>query len=166
MTPPRERTLRHLRRALATGSRLGSAAVFVAACGDKETGGVVCDPLPPAVTCGPDLDEGELVGITYGSATWVQGTEGLQVSADLEFVEEANRLAFTADPVLEGGSLVGAPVLSGARITFVFAPDPGSLEVRAVLPVDCEGVASTVTAVFDTSQAPVEGASVSWTVGS
>lgn len=154
-SPVRERARKHLRNLLATGAVTGAAAQ-VAACIP-----VVCDPMPPPLTCSADNRTDYYLPEYVGAqAHWVLGagnsyTVSVVISSYATAADE--KIVFTADPVLVGGT--SGPIdRKESQISFSFAPSAGATEARFDVAINCNAVADTLR--FRVDLAGARGANV------
>lgn len=151
----RQRIERHLRQLVTAGAVTG-ASLQLTACPP-----VVCDPLPPPLTCSGDMGTDDFNSWIYRSAMWISSGGGVlaSVTLQIELYGDAGRLAFTAAPTLQGGSLVDH-TLTEHQLDLKIRPDTGVDEVLITVPVDCKGIAEQLQLVLDVRDAAQVGQSI------
>jgi hypothetical protein len=147
-SPARERARHHLRGLLATGAVTGAAAQL-AACPP-----VVCDPMPPPLTCAAAQTTEYYLGYWVGvQAHWVLHVGNTwSIAGDVSSYATGTdrRIVFTADPVLVGATL-DAVDRSATNIHFACTPTAGADEVRMDVAINCNDVADMLRLRLDIS---------------
>jgi hypothetical protein len=151
----RQRIERHLRQLVTAGAVTG-ASLQLTACPP-----VVCDPLPPPLTCSGDMGTDDFNSWIYRNAMWISADAGVlaSVTLQIELYGDAGRLAFTAVPVVQGGTLVHH-TLAERQLDLQVRPDSGVDEVLITVPVDCKGIAEQLVLALDVSTAAQVGQSI------
>ncbi len=156
-SPARDRTLRHMRRLL-TKAALAGAALESAGCIP-----IVCDPLPPPVTCDDGVTNDELAQATWSQAHWVQGPSGLMIEVRIWL--ESSSLSFTGTPSVESATL-DSFAMQKSELTLFCIPTSGATTVRASIPLKCDAVTdATLPLVLDVSGPSGVGFAVPVTIG-
>lgn len=152
---PRRRVLDLVLR-MARVTALGGAAVGLAAC--ESCGPVVCDPLPPPITCA-NPTRAELQRAMYLQAQWVAGEGGaLQVALVVEFLGQPS-VTFSPTVSVTGGTqkdLVVAP----RSLAVNLAPGAGAAFVSVGLTFNCSGTLDAMTLRLDVQDPPHAGSPV------
>jgi len=140
----RSRTVRHLRRLLAAGA-VGGAAVQLPGC-------IVCDPLPPPISCETDLLTSTDV-LRFTTARWTQSDTNDAVDVTIGGGAYTQGLTFADDPVLIGGTLVSSEFSDGGEMVwFTFLPDEGVTDINISIPVVCEDQDRVLSYTLDLSR--------------
>jgi len=149
----RARTVKHL-KLLLKSSTLGGAALAIGGCEETQ----VYDPAPPPFVCRNDTPMSEYSLAVSGSASWVEGAQGLVVSVSLSIQVGADDdpLSFTGGPALVGGTLLDSTWDAGSQ-AFTLEPDTGVTEVELSIPVDCAGDGDQLLYLLDISGTPEDG---------
>jgi hypothetical protein len=156
-SPARERTLRHMRRLLAKAA-LAGAALESAGCIP-----IVCDPLPPPVTCDDGVTNDELAFAAFSQAHWVQGPSGLMIEVRIWL--ESYNLSFTGTPSVESATL-DSFAMQKSELTLFCTPTSGATTVRASIPLKCDADTDAVLPlVLDVSGPSGVGFAVPVTIG-
>jgi hypothetical protein len=148
-SPVRERARKHLRNLLATSAVTGAAAKM-AACIP-----VVCDPMPPPLTCDASQDTSYYVGNTFVSAQaqWVLGAGNswtVSVVVNSNSYASDGRITFSADPVVIGAT-VGPVTRTETQVSFSLTPETNATSVRVDLAISCQDVADALRFRLDVS---------------
>jgi hypothetical protein len=155
-SPARERTLRHMRRLLAKAAFAG-AALEGAGCIP-----IVCDPLPPPVTCQDGVTTDELSAATWWEAHWAQGPGGLNIQ--LQVGVYAENLTFSGAPSCEGATLESFG-REDYELTVLCTPTQGATTVTISIPMKCDaGTDVTLHLTLDVSGTPAVGGTIPVTI--
>jgi len=152
---PRRRVLDLLRR-MARATAFGGVALGLASA--ESCSPIVCDPLPPPITCS-NPTRAELQNAMTFTATWVAGDGGaLQVQLQLQSSSRTT-VTFSSSVTLTQATLEGAASTANT-LTVTLAPNAGATAVTALVSFDCSGTADTMTLTLDVSGTPVAGGNV------
>lgn len=152
---PRRRVLDLLRR-MARATAFGGVALGLASA--ESCSPIVCDPLPPPITCS-NPTRAELQSAMTFTAAWVAGDGGaLQVRLQLQNFGRTT-VTFSSAVTLTGAALGGAAA-TASGLTVTLSPAAGATAVTAQVPFDCSGVADALTLTLDVSGTPAAGSSV------
>jgi len=148
----RDRTVRHLRRLLTAGA-VGGVAMQLTGCTDG-CGPIVCDPLPPPISCDSDLASSTEV-LTTVRAEWTQSGADDAVAVDVGDALFTRNLTFAADPVLTGGTLVSSEITeAGQALRVTVLPDDGATSISVTITVGCDGQNRVLSYSLDISGGP------------
>ncbi len=151
---PRRRVLDLVLR-MARVTALGGAALGLSAC---ESGPIVCDPLPPPITCA-NPTRAELQQAMVLQAQWVAGQGGaLQVALAVDFVGQPS-VTFSSTVSVTGGT-AGDVVVSPRSLAVNLAPGAGATAVSVVVTFDCSGTTDAMTLRLDVQSPPHAGSPV------
>jgi len=153
---PQRRRVKQLAIRLLKAAALGGAAVSLAAV--ESCTPLVCDPLPPPMTC-PNPTHAELVNAMTLSAAWETGDAGVaQVRLTVQSFGRTT-INFSTMVTVTGGAQVGAATASPDNLVVVFTADPGATEVLVAVSFTCDsdGGTAVMTVKANTSAAPNDG---------
>lgn len=158
---PRRRVLDLVLR-MARVTALGGAAVGLSAC--ESCGPVVCDPLPPPITCA-NPTRAELQRAMYLEAQWV-AVEGGGLEVLLEVEYQGRQPVAFASMVTVVGATQKKLVVTPTSVALNFAPAAGISTVTVGLTFDCSGTTDAMTLSLDVSGTPSAGSRVTVTITS
>ncbi len=152
-SPVRMRTRNRMQQLLLTASAIGACA-----CDHS----VVCDPLPPPITCTANGNLGS--PMSYNSdrisvtARWVQSGSALVARVRISFSlitrygsQQDAAVAFSGDPQLKGASVARVD-RQATVIEFDCAPDAGATTVTVFVPMTCNAGAACYRLELDVRQ--------------
>lgn len=140
--PPRRRVLEQLQR-MARAAALGGAALGLAA---TEAGCIVCDPLPPPMTCDPLSHDRLLSEVSLGAA-WAPPDGGARL-VQLRLTNRGAQGAFSNPVTVSGAELQGVTTTAQA-MEILLVPHAGT--VRVQLTYDCRGARTAIELSLDLS---------------
>jgi hypothetical protein len=130
-TPARARTKARLHQLLLAATAVGAAA-------SEPDHRIVCDPLPPPMTCSQDGNLGQRL---YSQATWVERDGKLvahvRVTYGFRGARRGAKLVFQGNPRLTGAKLVRVAREADA-LEFECLPEAGVTKVPIFVPMTCD----------------------------
>ncbi len=160
-TAPRRRVMDLVRR-MAKATALGGAAVGLAAA--ESCGPVVCDPLPPPITCA-NPTRAELQQAMGLSANWAAGDAGALV-VHLRVSNSGRQTVTFARSVTPTNATVLGVTTTATTIEVDLAPNAGASTISVGLTFDCSGTTDAMTLSLDVSSTPQAGNPVTATITS
>jgi hypothetical protein len=157
-SPVRLRTRSRMQQLLLTAGAIGACACDGKGRDDLP---IVCDPLPPPITCAQD---GNMGNELHHFGGWAQSDAGLVASMSVtsDFYgagyHSGAPLVFSADPQVTGGKLTRV-VRHETSISFDCLPDAGATKVTIFVPLTCDAKPACYRMELDPRQAK-EGAEV------
>jgi hypothetical protein len=150
-SPARERTRSRMRKLLLAATTMGTGAC--------DPGPIVCDPLPPPITCTTDGNMGSRADRIYAAATWTQVGADLvarvRISFSLYQSTGSSRydaaLSFSGDPQLTRARLLRVD-RQATTIEFDCLPDAGASTVAVFVPMTCSTMGACYRMELDVRQ--------------
>lgn len=137
---PRERTRRHMRRML-------KAAAMGIVASSSGAGCIVCDPLPPPISCSQDLTESYLSQFMGWTGAWVD-VENVGLAVSLDIYINTTGLDFADQPTAQEATISYVAKQPG-QITLVLVPSADATSVQVSIPVTCGEKTATLDLAVD-----------------